>query len=418
MRLSRVGGLIQNAVALITSSAISAIIGIVFWAVAARLETARVVGESSAALASMSILALLSQMSFGPTFERFIPVAGRRTHGLIIRAYVICTVSATIITVAFIASGIGHNFISASLPWRTVFLVSVVLWAIFGLQDSALVGLRSTRWVPVENITYSAAKLALLPLFVMWSAREGIFVAWNFPVIWLIVAVNWYIFRHRVPAHQLHSRPSEQLPSTRQLLTLSGAQYASLLVGVMASSITSLIVVDRLGAVANAHYYIPAQTAIGVSILITSIMRSFYVEVASEPERIREFARITFKSLTILLPPIIVIGVLFAPQFLGIFGHAYATQGATLLRMMLLSSPAMAVTTFYSAFAWLDKKVWWFALRELASAAIFFSVLLSLLGHLGLVAIGVASLVESGIEALFFLPRLIRRYRLAISEDI
>ena len=147
-------------------------------------------------------------------------------------------------------------------------------------------------------------------------------------------------------------------------------------------------------------------------------MRSFYVEVASEPERIREFARITFKTLAILLPPLIVIGVVFAPQFLGIFGHAYATQGTTLLRMMLLSSPAMAVTTFYSAFAWLDKKVWWFALRELASAVIFFSVLLSLLGHLGLVAIGVASLVESGIEALFFLPRLIRRYQLAISEDV
>ena len=418
MKFSRVGGLVQNAAALITSGAVSAIVGIVFWAAAARLETEKVVGESSAALAAMSVLALLSQMSFGPTFERFIPVAGTQTRRLITRGYAICTISSTIISAAFIASGVGHKFIPTSLVWRAIFLVSVVLWAIFGLQDSALVGLRSTRWVPVENITYSVAKLALLPLFVLWSAREGIFMAWNFPVIWLIFAVNWYLFRHRVPAHQRETRPSEELPSTRRLMMLSGAQYASLLVGVMASSITSLIVVDRLGAVANAHYYIPAQAAIGVSILITSIMRSFYVEVASEPERIREFARITFKTLAILLPPLIVIGVVFAPQFLGIFGHAYATQGTTLLRMMLLSSPAMAVTTFYSAFAWLDKKVWWFALRELASAVIFFSVLLSLLGHLGLVAIGVASLVESGIEALFFLPRLIRRYQLAISEDV
>jgi hypothetical protein len=78
----------------------------------------------------------------------------------------------------------------------------------------------------------------------------------------------------------------------------------------------------------------------------------------------------------------------------------------------------MAITTFFSAFAWLDKKVWWFAIRELASAAIFFSVLLTLLSRLGLVAIGVASLVESGVQALVFLPRLIRRYRLAISDGV
>ena len=418
MKFFRVSGLVQNAVALITSGAVSSIVGIVFWAAAARLETDKVVGETSAELAAMSVLALLSQLSFGPTFERFIPVAGVRTRRLITRAYTVCAVSATLMAVAFIASGVGHKFISSSLFWRAVFLVSVVLWAIFGLQDSALVGLRSTRWVPVENVTYSMAKLALLPLFVMLSTRNGIFIAWNFPVIWFIVAVNWYLFRHRVPAHQRESRPTEELPSTRRLMILSGAQYASLLVGVMASSITSLIVVNRLGPVANAHYYIPAQAAFGVSILISSIMRSFYVEAASERDRLCEFARITMRTTIILLPPIIVIGVLFAPQFLGIFGHAYAIQGTTLFRMLLLSSPAMAITTFYSAFAWLDKKVWWFAIRELISAAIFFSVLLTLLSHLGLGAIGVASLVESGVEALFFLPRLVRRYRLAISDGV
>ena len=199
-------------------------------------------------------------------------------------------------------------------------------------------------------------------------------------------------------------------------MILSGAQYASLLVGVMASSITSLIVVNRLGPVANAHYYIPAQAAIGVSILITSIMRSFYVEAASEPDRMREYARITMKTTAMLLPPIIVIGIVFAPQFLGIFGHAYAIQGTTLFRMLLLSTPALAITTFYSAFAWLDKRVWWFAIRELISAAIFFGVLLTFLSHLGLVAIGVASLVESGVEAIIFLPRLVRRYRLALND--
>ena len=51
------------------------------------------------------------------------------------------------------------------------------------LQDSVLTGLRATRWVPVENILFSAAKIALLPVFLALS-RElwRLFLAWTVPV--------------------------------------------------------------------------------------------------------------------------------------------------------------------------------------------------------------------------------------------
>jgi hypothetical protein len=88
------------------------------------------------------------------------------------------------------------------------------------------------------------------------------------------------------------------------------------------------------------------------------------------------------------------------------------------MRMMLLSLPAVAVTSFYAMFAWLDKRVWWFAIREVASAIIFFGVLLALLGHFGILAIGIASLIESGVQGFFFLPILIKRYRLAVSGGV
>ena len=413
MKLPRFGGLIQNAAALVASGGVSAIVGVVFWVEATHLVPAKVVGEASAQIAAMAILGLLSQLSFGATFERFLPVAGEQSARFVVRAYVTSATAGVILSTAYIASGFGHAFIPSALGWRVLFVLSVTLWTIFALQDSVLVGLRSTRWVPVENITYSLAKLALLPLFITWSSRQGIFIAWNFPVIWLIVAVNWYLFKKRLPRHQRQSTSSEALPSTRQLLALSGAQYASLLVGVMSTSITTLIVIDRLGAVANAHYYIPAQIAAGVTLLIGGIMRSFYVEAASEPARVAEFARITLKTTVFLLLPILVVGVVFAPQILGVFGRGYSHDGATLLRMMLLSRPALAVTAFYSAFAWLDRRVWWFAIRELLGALIFFTVALTLLSRLGVIAIGIASLIESGVQGFFFLPILIRRYRLA-----
>jgi len=252
----------------------------------------------------------------------------------------------------------------------------------------------------------------------MVSASQGIFVAWVFPLAFLIIAVNWYLFRIRIPRHQLQSGSSERLPSTRQLLVLTGARYAMILINIGTVSITALIVIDRLGAVANAEYFIPAQIAGGAVLVLDGLMRSFIVEASTEPDKLGRFARTTARAGVVLLTPAIIIGVAFAPQILEVFGRNYAAHGATLLRLLLLAIPASAVTYFYSSFAWIDQRLWWFAIRETASAVVFFGVMLSLLGHYGILAIGIASLVESGVQGLFFLPKLMKRYRAAISGAV
>jgi len=418
MSRPRFGGLVQNAAALIISGIGSGVIGLVFWAAATHLTTTQFVGRTSAEIAILTLLGALAQLSFGATFERFIPVAGDQTRRFVAGAYVLCAFVALLISAAYEMLGLGHNFIPPGFGWQLLFVVSVVLWTIFSLQDSVLVGLRATRWVPVENILYSLAKLALLPLFIAITASQGIFVVWMFPVVFAIVAVNWYLFTRRIPQHQLRSTWSEKLPSMRQLIALSGARYAMILVNIATASITTLIVINRLGALANAHYYIPAQIAGGATLVINGITRSFIVEASSEPDNLGHYARTTLRTTVALLTPALIIGIVFAPQILDIFGSGYASHGATLLRMMLLALPASAVTYFYSAFAWLDQRVWWFAIRETVSALMFFGVLLALLGHFGILAIGIASLIESGIQGFFFLPILVRRYRVAVRGNV
>ncbi len=414
MKQPRVGRLVRNSLALIVSGAGSAAIGMVFWGVAAHLASATIVGRMSAEIAAMTLLAQLAQLSFGSIFERFLPVAGDQTRAFVKRAYTMCLTVALIIAAAYVVTGLGHTFLPSSLWWRLLFVFSVILWTIFMLQDSALVGLRASHWVPVENILYSLSKLALLPVLIVASADQGIFVAWMIPVVFPLIAVNLYLFLKRIPEHEVKYTTREKLPTVRELVLLSGAQYASMIVSVFSISITTLIVIDRLGAVANAQYYIPAQIAGGATILIASITRSFIVEASAEPHKLPHHARVTLWTSVAFLGSCVTVGIIFAPQILEIFGHVYATRGTTLLRMMLLSVPAAAVTTFYCAFAWLDKNVWWFAVRETASAAVFFAVLLAIIGHFGILAIGIAMLFQSGLQGVFFLPMLIRRYRQAV----
>ncbi len=411
------GRLVKNATALMISAGGTAILGVVLWGVAAHLTTAAAVGRMSAEIAAMVLVANLAQLSFGSIFERFLPVAGRQTRTFVKRAYVMCVTFALIASIVYVSSNLVHNFIPDSIGWRALFVVATVMWTLFVLQDSALVGLRSSRWVPVENILFAAIKLALLPVMVVVSASQGIFLAWTAPVGLTILAVTWYLFWHRIPEHESLGGPSETLPKTRELIYLAGAQYATLLFSVFTPSLVSLIVIERLGAVANAHYYVPALISNGLILFTLGIERSFLVEAASEPHALRHHTNVFIAALVGVLVPGIVFGVVLAPLLLKIFGSNYAAYGVTLLRMLLLSVPMSALTIFYSAFAWLDKRVWPMAARDCASAVIYFVTVFALIGRFGINAIGIASLVSSSVLAIVFIPVSVRRYRLTTNSE-
>ena len=408
----RPGRLVQNAIALMVSSGGTAVIGVIFWVVAARLASTAAVGRTTAEIAAMLLLANLAQLSYGSIFERFLPVAGRFTRQFVTRAYVLCVAFAFVLGIAYLLLGLGHHFIPASLGWRVLFVAAVVLWTIFALEDSVLIGLRASRIVAIENIAYSIAKLALLPACVLLSASQGIFVATTSPLLLTVAAVTWYLFRKRIPDHMAVDRPAEALPSTRELIVLAGAQYTALLSGVFMPSLLSIIVIERLGPVANAHFFLPNMIVISLGLFAWSIVRSFLVEASHEPGELRIHANSALRALIVVLVPSVTLGCIFAPEILGLFGPSYAAYGTTLMRMLLVSLLGTAVMVFYSTFAWLDKRVWWMTARNLVGSLVQLVVVLLLIGHFGIVSIGIAALANSAISFSIFIPISIRRYRL------
>jgi len=411
------GRLVQNAVALMISAGGTAVLGVAFWGIAAHLAPVAAVGRTSAEITAMILMASLAQLSFGTIFERFLPVAGTQTRSFVARAYVMCVVFALVVTSIYAFSGLAHSFLPSSFMWRSLFILAVVFWTIFALQDSVLIGLRASKWVPVENIIFAIIKLALLPVLIATSPNQGVFLAWSAPVILTIIAVNWYLFAKRIPEHEALKAPTESLPRAKELVILAGAQYATLLFSLLTPLIVTLVVIQRLGALANAHYYIPALITGSLSLFLWSVFRSFVVEAASEPHALRRHTNMAIAAMTVVLVPSVIIGVIFAPYILRIFGASYVAHSTTLLRMLLLSLPLSAVSIFYSVFAWLDRHVWWMALRDLVSVVIYFGIVFSLIGRYGILSIGVASLVSSALQGIFFLPISIRRYRLTTNYE-
>ncbi len=79
--------------------------------------------------------------------------------------------------------------------------------------------------------------------------------------------------------------------------------------------------------------------------------------------------------------------------------------------MLLLAIPGSTVMVFYSAFAWLDQRVWWMSIRIFLGSVLQVAVILLLIDRHGLLAIGIAAIANSVFTVIVFLPASIRRYR-------
>jgi O-antigen/teichoic acid export membrane protein len=316
----------------------------------------------------------------------------------------------------YVATGLGNRFLPTALVWRALFVVVVVFWVVFALQDAALTGLRATKWVPAENILFGFAKLALLPLFIVVFPHQGIFLAWSTPVFIAVALVTRYLFRTRIPEHESASRGHSFLPSGKEIASILAAQGATELVTITSSMLMPLIVISRLGASANGHFYLPWTIAGSFWVMIWNALSSFLVEAAHEPSTMRLHVDRTVRLVLLILIPAVAAGVALAPYLLRLFGATYAEHGTTLLRLLLLGLPGSAVTVFYTSFLWLERRMLVLTCRQLASATVFLGATLLLIGHFGLLAVGIASLATEALQAVILLPGAIGRYRMVHSE--
>ena len=133
--------LLRNGHFLTMSSAATAVVGLLYWSLAAHRYSTTVVGRSSAVVAAMMLIGGVAQMNLVSALVRFVPVAGARTKHLVVTSYVTAAAVACVLGVGFIAIAPAlsdqFRFVSAQ-PWMAVGLVvSCALWAVFVLQDSA-----------------------------------------------------------------------------------------------------------------------------------------------------------------------------------------------------------------------------------------------------------------------------------------
>lgn len=408
----------KNAYALMGGSVSTAVLGLVFWSLAARHYPARSVGIQATLVSGTQFLAAVAALSQNNVLLRFLPVAGAATRRLIGVAYSLSAGAGLVVALVFLGGtsvwSPALGFLRTNPVWAVVFTASTAIYVIFSIQDFALVGMRRAIWVPVENTLVSIVKIVVLVLLAGRFSGAGIFAAWNAPNAFAVAAVTFFVLGHFARTHIAATRSIASKLNARRLARYAAGDYLGGLMWRAAASVLPIIILNRLGAKSSAYFYLPWLIYGSVQFGVLAAVRSLTVEGALDRERLPLHCRRMLLQMLGMLAPLVLVLVVGGPTLLHVFGGSYATRGASLLRWLAFAIIPAMIVTLASAVARVQERPR--LLFALGAAVALPTVVLSylLVPAMGIVGVGVASLATNCFLAVLLFATLLRPFLLPI----
>ncbi|MET9483226.1 lipopolysaccharide biosynthesis protein [Streptomyces sp. NPDC006638] len=398
----------RNAYALMLSTGVSAALGLGFWLVAARYYTEEAVGQGSAAIAAMRLLASLTATTMIGAVVRYVPRAGRATGSLVLRAYAVSSLVVCVACVVFLLTLDLWGPSYAPLDGPTaglVFTASCVTWALLTLQDGVLTGLRKAFWVPVGNAVFSIGKLLLLVAFATAMPVLGVFVSWAAAIALSVLPLGWLIFRRLIPRQAEADHDREPL-SLRDIGRFLAGDSVGALFSLAMINLLPVTVAVRFDAAHNAFFYTAYTVGGTMEFMAINMASSLTAHASHSPERLAEGVRGALRRMAVLLVPVVLVLVLFAPQVLAPFGPDYAEHGTTVLRLLAAAALPRVVVELYIGVLRVQGRTGVLAVLQGAMCLLVLGSALFLLGPTGISGAGLAMLGSMTLVALVAAPGL------------
>lgn len=393
----------RSAYALVAGTVVTSLLGLLFWALAARWLPAATVGIGAALVSLLTLLANMSTLGLRNGLVRFLPEAGPATRRLVARSYVLCAAAAIAVATVFLlgqpwwADELG--FLRSSPLAAAAFVAATAVWVLFILQDHVLTGLHKTIWVPITNAICSLAKIALLPLLA-FSAAWAIFTASVLPAAVMVTLVTVLILRR---APRSAAAPVQPTIPLGRLVRFAATDHAAALVWMGTADILTLMVLQELGPEASAFYFMANTIAYGLFLITSNVGSALVAEGARSPDRVPGLTRAALRNSALLVLPAAGLGILLARPLLGLLGADYASQASTMLQLLLLSAVPQLLIGIALATARLRHDLRTIALTYGALAVTTYGGAWVAVNLGGLTGVGIACLVSQLLVALLLL---------------
>ncbi|MHC5702221.1 lipopolysaccharide biosynthesis protein [Streptomyces tirandamycinicus] len=398
----------RNAYALMLSTGVSAALGLGFWLVAARYFTEEAVGQGSAAIAAMRLLASITATTMIGAVVRYVPRAGRATGPLVWRAYAVSSAVVCVACAAFLVTLDlwGPSYAPLRGPVAgAVFTAACVGWALLTLQDGVLTGLREAVWVPVGNAVFSVGKLLLLVVFAGALPVLGVFVSWAAAIALSVLPLGWLVFRRLIPRHAAAEGDREP-PRMRDVGRFLAGDSVGALFSLAMINLLPVMVAVRFDAAHNGFFYIAYTVGGTMEFMAINMASSLTAHASHSPGSLADGVRGALRRMALLLVPVVAVLVVFAPVILAPFGADYAEHGTTVLRLLAAAALPRVVVELYIGVLRVQGRTGVLAALQGAMCAMVLGSAAFLMGPAGISGAGLAMLLSMALMALVSAPGL------------
>jgi ADP-heptose:LPS heptosyltransferase/O-antigen/teichoic acid export membrane protein/GT2 family glycosyltransferase/thymidylate kinase len=394
----RTDSLLRNSVYVMTSTALTAASGYLYWIIAAHIYPAHDVGLASALIGTMMLCATLANLGIGPTLIQVLP---RRQNGgewsvTLNAVFLTGSVSSVLIgsVAAVVLPLVAPKFAEVSNHggYTLVLLAGVPMLTLAALLDSTFTAERAAGNMLTRTVAFALLRIPLLviPIVLGRTGALVICVSWILAAFGSIIGGALLIPRLG-RAYRLAWRGI--LVQIRSMLSLvAGHQFISL--GALAPIyLMPVFVVARLSFAENAYFYTSWQVGSLFFMVSPSVATALLAEGSNTPKNVLRKARSSLFIIAALLCPAMLVAFLGGHLILSMFGLNYSLYGYTLLTVLVLSAIPDAITNVYVSVLRVQKRLVWAALLNIGMAAIALAGAWFLLPQMGIIGAGWAWLI-------------------------
>ena len=253
------------------------------------------------------------------------------------------------------------------------------------VAQAAIIALRKSKWVVVENTAGSLVKLLALPLAIGYGA-VGLFGLY-FSALAVAAFVSIVVVRHEVGGSLRRWLRSVDLGALTHCRSFAAGNHLAALVALLPTTVLPIVVLDRLGARQAAFFAMPLMIVALLNVIPSMASQSLFAEASADEASLHAQTRRTLLGVYALLVPGVIVLCLLAHPVLSIFGVDYARNGTRCLQLLALSGLFAGFNYVADAVLNARKQVRSYVFLNTAGTACAIGFPVAFLGH-GLTGIG------------------------------
>lgn len=338
--------LYRNSIFLMLDTAILAVFGFIFWAIAAQNYSVHDVGITATLISAAGLMTLLSALGFDSTLIRYL-ANYKEANKLINTAFTVTGITAFIIASLYLLivslSTNNLSFMHESLLYYVPFIAFMVVNLWNNISNNVFIAFRKTHYVLLVNLGFSMLRLTLLILLATFGLN-GILTS-QFAGIATSLLLTFIVLRR---VFKYKYKLLIDLGVLQEFKYYASNSYISNTLANVPNLLMPTILFITLGPNFAAYYYIVNTIASSLNIIPSATAQSMFAEGSLDTKNLKTYVIRSFKIVSYTLIPSVIILSCVGNYILNFFGSEYAKNGNILLLLITISMLPRAVNYILS----------------------------------------------------------------------